>query len=382
MRGHVRRRGSTWTYVIDVSIDPSTGRRRQRTKGGFATKSAAEKAMSEALAAGPRMAASATSATTLRDYLAKWMEAVTPRLRATTVASYEMAITRLVARLGGVRLSDLTPLAVERAYAGMVLSGGRNGKPLSPKTVRNCHVVLRKALADAERLGLLDRNVASRARPPTATRREFPTWTSSELSTFLRLVADDALYPLWVLLATTGVRRGEALGLRWGDVDLDRATFSVSQTVTTVNNKLTVQPPKADSSWRRISLDRSTVAVLRAHRKGQLEQRALCGLGRFTAADLVFATPAGDPVHPDSVTHRFQALVAASDLPKLRGPHDLRHTWASLALAAGIHPKVVSDRLGHSTIAITIDTYSHVIPNLDADAAETVASQLFQAGNG
>lgn len=178
-----------------------------------------------------------------------------------------------------------------------------------------------------------------------------------------------------MLLATTGMRRGEAVGLRWSDIDLDRGTVSVNQSVTTVGTKVVFSPPKSDRR-RRLVLDRDTVRVLIAHRDAQRRDRELLGapVGR---GDPVFAEPDGQPIHPDVVTRRFKTLVRQSGLPPLRGPHDLRHTWASLALAAGVHPKVVSDRLGHSTISITIDTYSHAIPSLDADAAATVASQLF-----
>jgi len=237
-------------------------------------------------------------------------------------------------------------------------------------------VVLRKALADGERLELLVRNPAARAKPPTGERKETPTWTSAEVTTFLAGVEDDPLYALWVLLATTGLRRGEALGLRWSDVDLERATLSVSQTITTVNNQIAVTPPKSDRSRRRIGLDRDTVRVLRDHQRDQERDRKLPGVAPGPGP-LVFAEAEGVPIHPDTVTRRFKRLVRHSGLPPLRGPHDLRHTWASLALAAGVHPKVVSDRLGHSTIAITIDTYSHAIPSLDAEAASTVAAQLF-----
>lgn len=376
MQGSVKRRGSTWGYVIDVAPDPATGKRRQRTKSGFATKKAAEEAMRSALAAGSAVGGDAQK---LADYLGEWLTAVAPRLRGTTASSYRIAVDRITAGLGAVRLRDLTPLMIERFYADLVRTGGRAGDGLSAKTVRNTHVVLRKALADGERLELLIRNPAARAKPPTGERKETPTWNAAELTTFLAGVVDDPLYALWVVLATTGLRRGEALGLRWSDVDLDRATLSVSQTITTVNNQITVTPPKSDRSRRRIGLDPDTVRVLRDHRRDQDRDRELLRSGPGSGP-LVFAEPDGAPIHPDYVTRHFKTLVRRSGLPLLRGPHDLRHTWASLALAAGVHPKVVSDRLGHSTIAITIDTYSHAIPSLDAEAASTVAAQLFGVG--
>lgn len=312
----------------------------------------------------------------LGHYLDEWLAAVEPRLRETTAASYRVAVERVRGGLGAVRLGDLAPLAIECFYADLIREGGKRDQGLSPKSVRNTHVALRKALADAERLGLIDRNPAARAKAPRGERTEAPTWTAEQVSRFLESVADDPLYALWVVLATTGVRRGEALGLRWSDIDLERGTLSVAQTITTVGHRIIVSPPKSDRSRRRLGLDADTVRVLRAQHEAQERDRALLGAD---PAVLVFGNEDGGPLHPDSVTNRFQTLMRRSGLPLLRGPHDLRHTWASLALAAGVHPKIVSDRLGHSTISITIDTYSHAIPSLDADAAATVAAQLFKA---
>lgn len=343
----------------------------------------AEGSFASAAAGGQRLGA----------YLDEWLATVTPRLRETTASSYAVAVERVKGGLGAVRLRELTPLMIERFYGDLARTGGRGGAGLAPKTIRNTHVTLRKALSDAERLELIGRNPAARAHAPAAVRPETPTWTGEELGRFLSGVEDDPLYALWVLLATTGMRRGEALGLRWSDVDLDRGTISVSQTVTTVGHRVVVSPPKTDRSRRRLVLDDETVRVLAAHREAQGRDRALMGTTSPTTdrttpnttvsttshtTGLVFAEPDGSPLHPDSVTRRFKTLVRQSGLPPLRGPHDLRHTWASLALAAGVHPKVVSDRLGHSTISITIDTYSHAIPSLDADAAAIVASQLFK----
>jgi integrase len=374
MRGHVRKRGSTWSYVVDVGSDPTTGRRRQRTKGGFSTRKAAEEAMRVAMA--KRSSPTGAGAQRLADYLDEWIDAAEPRLRETTAESYRHSIERLRNGLGAVRLQDLTPLMIERFYAELGRTGGVRGNGLAPKSIRNTHIVLRKALSDAERLELIDRNPAARAKPPTGDRNETPTWNAEELGRFLATSTDDPLYALWVLFATTGMRRGEALGLRWSDVDLKRRTISVAQTVTTVGHRVVISPPKSDRSRRRIVIDPDTARVLEQHRTAQKRDCELLGR-KVNPTDLLFATADGDPLHPNGITRRFKTLVRRSGLPMLRGPHDLRHTWASLALAAGVHPKVVSDRLGHSTIAITIDTYSHAIQSLDADAAATVAGQLF-----
>ena len=212
-------------------------------------------------------------------------------------------------------------------------------------------------------------------RPPRAERKPTVTWTADELGCFLESVDEDRLRAAFYLLATTGMRRGEVLGLRWDDVDLDSGYLSVEQTITTVSDELIMGPVKTARSRRRIALDPATVAALRRHRALQAEERLAAG-ELWVDGNLVFRSADGEPLHPDRFTRRFQRLVSDVGLPALRGPHNLRHTWATLALQSGIHPKVVSERLGHATIAVTLDTYSHVVPSLDADAANLVADRI------
>ena len=377
MRGHVHKRGSTWGYVVDVGRDPATGKRKQRTKGGFRTRAAAEDALTEVLNEIRSGTVVAPSSVTLEEYLTEWLTTVRPQLRETTWASYGVAVQRICWGLGARKLQALTAVEVERFYARLVNEGGPAGRPLAAKTVRNTHIVLHRALADAERLRLAMRNVAHLARPPAVPHVERATWTADELAAFLEHVSGDRLFAAYVLLATTGMRRGEVFGLRWRDVELSARRASVTQTVTTVNDKLVLGPTKTNRSRRTISLDPTTVDVLHAHRVVQDQERATAGQAWDPSYDLVLCDGTGRPEHPDRFSRQFQRYVKATDLPPLRGPHNLRHTWATLALRAGVHPKVVSDRLGHATIAVTIDTYSHVAPSLDAEAADTVAADIF-----
>lgn len=183
----------------------------------------------------------------------------------------------------------------------------------------------------------------------------------------------DGYHPLWVVLSTTGLRRGEALGLRWSDVDLDTGRVRIVQTVIQIRGAVSMGEPKTDRGRRAITLDDGTVAALRAHRHEMNEQRLLVGAD-FTDHDLLFRLPSGEPLHPDAVSATFERQVRRYGLPRLT-LHGLRHTWATLALESGVHPRVVQERLGHSTIAITLGIYSHVSPTL-GDAARTVAALL------
>lgn len=171
------------------------------------------------------------------------------------------------------------------------------------------------------------------------------------------------------------MRRGEILGLRWSDVDLESSRLSVRQTLISVGYQIRVSEPKTAKSRRSISLDATTVRALRVHRANQLEERLRAG-DAYQPFDLVFATEDGGYVHPDGFGKAFKRLQRGAGLPTIRF-HDLRHTHASLALQAGVHPSVVSERLGHSTVAMTLDTYTHVIPALQEQAAATVAELVF-----
>jgi integrase len=380
----VLKRGSTWTVVLDVGPDPATGRRRQKWKGGFRTRKAAEAALRELTTSVDSGRYVQRSSTTVGDYLDEWLEVVRPRLRPTSWNSYRIAVERIKGRVGAVALQSLAPLEIENLYKEVLSTGGAGGRPLSPKTVRNTHIVLRKALADAERLGLVVRNAAAAAKPPVPSKREHTTWGIEELAHFLGSIEGERLAAAFVLLATTGMRRGEALGLRWSDVDLKTGRLAIVQTVTTVNDKIVITPPKTARSRRSVSLDPETVGALRDHRRRQSEERLTAGELWIGESDFVFTDELGWPVHPSALSRLFASYVRRAELPAVR-LHDLRHTYATVALGAGVHPKIVSERLGHATTAVTLDLYSHVTPTIDAEAAVLVASRIFDrrgAGKG
>jgi integrase len=322
-RGSVRKRGSTWTVVVDVGPDPVTGRRRQKSTGGFRTRKAAEAGLRELSAAVDAGRYVERSTTTVGDYLDEWLDVVQPRLRPTSWNSYRQAVAHIKSRIGAVPLQTLTPLEVENLYKQLLATHGRNGRLLNPKTVRGIHVVLRKALADAERLGLVVRNAAAAAKPPVPAKYEHMTWTAEQLAQFLDSIEGERLAAAFVLLATTGMRRGEALGLRWGDIDLPAGRLSIVQTITTVREQMVISPPKTSRSRRSVSLDPVTVAALRDHRRHQNEERLRAGEAWSNTSDLVFTNEVGEPVHPSAFSYSFESYVRHSGLPRIR-LHDLR----------------------------------------------------------
>ena len=226
------------------------------------------------------------------------------------------------------------------------------------------------------RWGRLARNPADAANPPHGGQKSdgIQAWDAPTLRAFLDASWKDSdrLHGLWVLLATTGMRRGEALGLRWSDLDLDAARLRVVQTIIQTRGTVMIGEPKTAHGRRPIALDPGTIAVLREHRRRMLEERMLIGC-ELDSQKLVFHQPEGSWLHPDAVSDMFRRRVRRYGLQPL-SLHGLRHTWATLALERGIHPRVVQERLGHSTISITLGMYSHVGPTLHDEAASTVAA--------
>ena len=375
-RGSVFKRSGGWAFKVDTGFHPETGKRRQSLKQGFRTKREAEAALAEAQKTVLDGTVVANSNMRLDDFLDEWLIGQEARLRPSSHHSYVMAGKRLKRHLGKYKLQALTPLQIEKFYAELLDHGQRNGKGLSPKTVKNTHVVLRKALADAERLGLVHRNAAAAARGPTVQRPEMSTWSSDQLKTFSEVAEESRMRNAFTILATTGMRRGEALGLRWGDIDFDSAQIAIVQTVSTVDSKVVVGQPKTSGSRRTVYVHDATIRALRQQRQLQAEERLASGPAWDTDNDLVFRNLTGGPVNPDWFSRHFDKLVEKADVPRIR-LHDLRHTNATLSLKAGVHPKVVSERLGHSTVAITLDLYSHVTPGISCDAAATVESMMF-----
>jgi integrase len=309
----------------------------------------------------------------LGSYLDDWLERRRPQLRPTTQHSYQQLIRcYLQPMLGEVQLRELDRRILERAYARLLASGGRSGRPLSTKTVQYCHGVLRRALEDAVLDGLLETNPARIARPPRRAPDDdefdddLQVWTGAQAADFLAFVDDDPLQALWHLALGTGARRGELLGLRWVDVDLDAGQIRIRRSLSVIERVPRLLGTKTSRS-RSLSIGSSVVEALRRHRDH--EQR------RHAAADtwdnrwgLVFTGVQGEPIDPMQVTTAFRDLVRRAPVPVIR-LHDLRHSHASLLLSVNVPIKVVSERLGHTTIAMTMDVYGHVLPAMDTDAA-------------
>jgi integrase len=363
-----RCRGS-WSYIIDLGRDTS-GKRRQMGKGGFQTKAAARSALQEVSSL--LLTEVDVQNMTVGEYLESWL-AGKHALKPKTVALYRDAIDLyLVPHLGNIGLLKLRAHHLDRFYGAITI--GKSGKPLSPSSIRRIHAALRSALNTAVKRRLIPYNPALHVElTPENPHRPKP-WTAEECQSFLSKTKDDRLSTLYHLMIVTGLRRGEAIGLRWGDIDLESHCLFVTQQITEVRGKLVVGTPKTKRGRRVVPVDIFTVDLLREHQRVQDTERAAWGEASCHQC-LVFCREDGRPLRPEYATRHFQALAKKAGLPAIR-LHDLRHTSASLALAAGIDIKVVSERLGHSTMAVTADLYTHVVPSLGREAAKRIAGLL------
>lgn len=377
MAGSVTRQGTTWQYVVDLGFD-GNGRRRQYRRRGFPSKKAAQQAMLEAQSLQLRGELANPGRRSLEDYLTQWLDAVQASLEPAAWTNYRNCLhLYVVPRVGGVQLGLLTPLTLSSLYAELLRSGGRKGRALSPTTVRLVHGVLRKALNDAVQWGLLGTNPALRASVPKRRRVQLRVWSPEEAASCVAAVGDDRLAACWLLALTAGLRRGELAGLRWEDVDLERAALRVAvQRTTDSDYNVVSKEPKA-SSRRGIALAEQMVAVLRRHRILQAQESLAAGPA-WQDSGLVFVDELGRGYHPQRITDLFHEAAATAGLPRIR-LYDLRHTSATLALVAGVHPKIVQERLGHASIGMTLDIYSHVLAGMQHDAAAQVERLLWTA---
>jgi integrase len=388
-------RHGSWYLRLELPVGVD-GRRRRIRRGGYPTRKAALQALGRLRV--PRPGDEDGHVLTVGDWLAHWLASRTSPA-SSTVRGYTAHVRLYLAPyLGRVMLADLSVGQVQAMFTAVIRQHQALGAPVSAATLHRIRATLRAALNAAIRRGLISDNPATRVELPGARRPRAVVWTQNRIehwrrtgerpavavwiaaqtAQFLHAIEDHRLYAAYHLIALRGLRRGEAAGVRWCDVDLDTGVAVICRQLQQYDGHLTVCPPKTAHSARVVALDRTTVAALRAHRIRQEAERAAFGED-YNRSGYLFTNLNGDPMAPDRLTRTFRKLTAEAGLPPIR-LHDLRHGAATLALAAGVDLRVVQEMLGHSSIVLTADTYTSVLPEVAHSAAEKVASLIIKAG--
>jgi integrase len=380
LKGHIRKRGNKWCFVIDIGCDPKTGKRRQKWFSGFSTKKEAERAMAAKIHELNQGIFVEPAKITLEEFLKRWLEDYArincaPR----TFEGYEYIIREhLIPAIGKITLDKLKPMHIQNYYSYKLTKGRKDGSGgLSARSVYHHHRVLHEALEYAVRWQVIAINPVKAVAPPRPQRQQINVLSREEVHQLLAAAKGTKFYDPIFFAINTGMRRGEIFAVRWSDVDFEKQIISVRQTLQRIKGKGLVirNTTKTDGSRRSIAVSKSVISMLKQIKKKQ-ETEKIAFESAYQDNDLVFCNPDGTPFNIDYFSREFGRLIRRNNLPPVRF-HDLRHTHATLLLQQGEHPKVVSERLGHSTITITMDLYSHVMPNMQKEAAQKLDDFLF-----
>jgi len=409
-RGYVRQRAKgTWSLTVELEPDPTTGERRQRFETVVGSKKLADERLAALLGevAGGRLGDAGRM--TVAQFLDRWLaEHARPSLTPKTYSNYVALVNnQIIPVLGRVRLEKLRPadvLTFKARLRAMPTKAGRRGKPtaettrtLSPVRQRQAFVVLKAALKHAVTWRLLTVNPMDGIDAPKATATEMHPWTAQQASAFLAAAAGQSLFwhAFFTVALNTGMRLAELVGLRWADLDVDKGSLRVVQTIAWVDQQTgekkggwVVKPPKTAAGRRAIPLGPDLVALLKTHKATQNAHRLTCGTS-WHDWDLVFPSLFGTPIQSYRVRDTLETIAGKARVEGRQGPepvpvirvHDLRHTAATLLLAAGVPVKVVSERLGHASVLVTMGVYAHVLPGMQEEATATLEGLLRGAGS-
>ena len=376
MKGHIRERSpGHWAIVLDV-VDPQTGKRRRKWHSLKGRKREAQVECARLI--GEHKAGKvnlAPNKTTVAEFLDRWLDHMRAHLSPKSHERYtELVDKNIVPLIGGTALAKLQPVIISQAYAKALKSGRRDGKGgLSPKTVLYMHRILRQALEQAVLWELLGRNPADKVEPPKVERRQMTALDTDAAAALVESARDTTLFIPVLLAVMCGIRRGEIAALRWRAVDLERGTLSIIASAEQTKDAVREKPPK-NGKGRSVELSSLVVEELRRYRAKQAENLLRLGI-RLTDDHHVVMRDDGQPLQPRSLTHAFQIFLEQHKMRRVR-LHDLRHTHATLLLKGGVHPKIAQERLGHSSIAITLDLYSHVLPGMQREAAQLLDQNM------
>ncbi|MCT8999212.1 site-specific integrase [Chelativorans intermedius] len=374
MKGHIRERSpGRWAIVLDIYDE--TGKRRRKWHSFAGTKRQAQEECARLIAEMRGGTYVEPSKVTIAKHLETWLDHMKSQVTPRTHERYsEIARKNIVPLIGSVPLTKLRPVQISDAYAKALASGRRDGKGgLAPSTIIYMHRIIKQALAQAVKWGMLVRNPADAVKPPKAERAGLKTLDMPQTAALIEGLRGSRMLIPAMLAVLCGLRRGEIVALRWRHVDLEAGVLSIVESAEQTREGVRYKAPKSGKG-RTVALSATVREELRQHRLRQAEELLSFGI-RQDEATFVYAQEDGSPLQPRTLTHAWAKAIAKTDLPRIRF-HDLRHAHATHLLQSGVHPKVASERLGHSRVGVTLDIYSHVLPGMQEDAASRVDEAL------
>ncbi|WFU28343.1 tyrosine-type recombinase/integrase [Bradyrhizobium sp. CB1717] len=375
MKGHIRERSpGHWAIIIDLR-DAATGKRIRKWHSFKGNKRAAQVECARLIAAINGGTYRAPDKTTVREFLTAWIDHIKSQVSPKTHERYDELVKKnIIPLIGGSALIRLKPQDISAMYAKALESGRRDGKGgLSPRTVHHMHRVLKQALGQAVKWQSLQRNPADAVDPPKVEKSAMETYDMAQTAALIEAMRPTRMHVPTLLAVLCGMRRGEIAALRWKSIDLSAGQLAVVESAEQLNSTVRLKPPKSGRA-RTVALSASLVEELRAYRATQAQDLLKLGV-RLSDEHFVCAHADGTMMQPTFITHEWVRLIKDAGLPVYRF-HDLRHAHATHLLQSGVHPKIASERLGHSKVSITLDLYSHVLPGMQEDAAARVDAAL------
>jgi integrase len=377
MRGCITKKGNTYSIIVDLGRDEK-GKRKQKWFNGFKTKKQAQSELIKILNQLENNTFVNPEKITLAEYMNQWFEDyVKLKLAPKTVQGYKYIIEKHInPSLGHILIQKLLPIHIQQCYSQKLESGRIDNKGgLSTKSVIHIHRVLRKALYNAEKMQLIQRNVADFVELPKLKKFKSGVYDENQVKALLKVAKENDMYLPILLAVSIGLRLGEVFGLQWKDIDFRDNTIVIQRSLSLINRKLVFHEPKTEKSNRVIVVSDTIINELECQQEKQKESKSIMGQA-YNDYDLVNCYDDGLPINPSNYTHRFAKLLKRNGLPHIRF-HDLRHTNATLMLKQNIPAKVASERLGHSTVSITLDLYSHVLREMQEEAAKKIDNVIF-----
>ena len=371
---HYRKtKSGKWEVEVSLGLNPADGKRKYKSKRFKRKKDAKEWAAKQEINKNMGIVID-TGDYKIKEYLNEWIEDHKENLSPTTYDGYKMIIrVHLNPALGQLKLENLRPIHIKSYFRHKKKNGRADGKKggLSQKTLLQHYRVLSKALKEAVKMELLKRNPAKAVSSPKPKKKVIQAMNEKQINKLLKVAKNENewIYNFIYLAVKTGMRRGELLGLRWEDVNLNEKQLNIRNTLVITKKGMIFKEPKTSSSIRPIEITEDLISVLKSIQKNQNKRKIYLGLNYCTNNNLVFCKDNGEKFNPDTATRRFKRIAKKAGLDQFH-LHTLRHTHATLLLKAGVHPKIVQERLGHSSITQTLDTYSHVIPSMQREAIE------------